>query len=98
MGFEPASQFMFLAAKKYNLDKQVSASITCERVSQLFDQFFPNFCDFWVPQKIERGVLTIKAKNSAASSELFMQTHVILDRLTSLNCPDKVKEIRIVRR
>lgn len=97
MAFEKASAFLFTAAKKYNLHRQVASGICLEKVRKVFEANFPKFVEFWKPQKFEHGKLTILVKNSAASSELFMRTHELLEKFEKMDFPQKIKEICISR-
>ena len=97
MAFESAGIYLFTAAKKYNLHRQAIASITCERVTQFVQANFPDFVEAWVPLKFEDGVLTIQACTSAASGELFMRTHEILEKLSTADFPRAITQIRIVK-
>ncbi len=98
MTFEKASAFLFIAAKKYNLHHQVASGICLVKVQKIFKEHCPNFVEFWEPQKFEHGKLTVSAKNSAASSELFMRTHELLEKFETVDFPQKIREICIVRK
>ncbi len=99
MTFELAGNFISLAARKYGLSTQVSASIICERAKKILLEHFPNTVKDWDPTKFENGKLTIGVTNSSASAELFMQTHEILDIFEESNLPNntKINEILISR-
>ena len=97
MGFRLAKDFLFLAAKKYKLDKHAVASLVCEKTRQIIAKNFPEYVDFWEPQKFVAGQLSISAKNSAASSELFLKTNQILEFLLAEDLPVKVENINILR-
>ncbi len=97
MTFEVAGNFLFAAAKKYNLDQQALAGLICERVRKLFIQEFAEFASLWEPVKFQEGKLSIKVTDSAASSALFMRTFEILEALQQQNLPVAVNEILIVR-
>ena len=97
MGFEKASNFLLIAAQKYRFRPQAMASLTCERVRKIFVEHYPKFTDMWEPQKFEQGVLVICTKNSAAASELFLQTHELMEIFAKHDFPEKIEEIRIVR-
>lgn len=98
MTFEPAGNFLFIAAKKYNLEPQALAGLLCERVSKFIDQEFKEFSGAWVPTKFDSGELTICVSDAAASSALFLRTHEIIDRLESEDLPARVEQILIMRR
>ncbi len=97
MSFDKAGDFLLIAAKKYKLQRQVGASIVKQRIREIFKTEYAEFVELWDPKKLEYGILTIAAKNSTASAELFLRTHEILELLTTHEFPEKVKEIRIVR-
>ena len=97
MSFRKAGDFLFLAAKKYNLSDQALAALICERVRKLFLESFSEFASLWMPCKFCDGVLYVEVKNAAASSELFLRTHELLDILSTKDLPEKIRDIRIVR-
>jgi hypothetical protein len=97
MSFEKASSFIFMAAKKYNLHKQVASGICLVKVKKILEKNFSDFFEFWEPKKFEHGKLTIAVQNSSASSELFMKTHEILELFETHDFPQKINEISIVR-
>lgn len=96
--FEPAKDFMFLAARKYNLEPQALGALVCERARQLIAKEYPNFVEEWIPQKFQKNTLTIRAKSAASSSALFMQTHDLLECLKNENLPVSVSQISIVKK
>lgn len=98
MTFEPAGNFLFIAAKKYNLEPQALAGLLCERVNKFIDQEFSEFSAVWEAVKFDSGELTIRVSDAAASSALFLRTHDIVDRLESESLPAQVEQILIVRR
>ena len=98
MSFEPAGNFLFIAAQKYKLSDQVKASVICERVRKIFREIYSEFANHWEPEKFEHGILSISAANSTASSELFMRTHELLEVFEKNSFPVKIEEIRIVRK
>jgi len=97
MGFSSAKDFIFLAAKKYNLDNHAVAALICEKTRQIIAKNFPQYAELWEPQKFVAGKLSISAKNSAASSELFLKTNQLLDFLLDEDLPQKVEVIMIVK-
>lgn len=98
MTFQPAGEFLFLAAKKYNLDKQVAAGIGIERIEAYIEQSYPLLAEHCHVTKIEHGKMTIEVNSSAAKSDLFMRTHEILMGLDTLDLPQKIKDISIVNK
>ena len=98
MSFCKAGDFVFLAAQKYKLSDQALAALVCERVRKVFLESFSEFALLWVPQKFCDGVLYVEAQNSSASSELFLRTHELLEILGSQDLPEKVVDVRIVRK
>ncbi len=97
MSFDKAGNFLLLAAKKYKLGDQVTASIIRERIRNIFKENYRQFADLWNPQKFENGILTIACKNAAASSELFLRTNELLEIFATYDFPEKITEIRIVK-
>lgn len=98
MTFEPAENFLFMAAKKYNLEPQALAGLICERVRKFIVQDFPEFKHSWEPIKFDSGELSISVTDAAASSALFLKTHDIVERLKEKSLPAEVEQILIVRR
>lgn len=97
MGFEMAGNFLGLAAKKYNLDRQARAGLVCERARQVIHKNFPNFSEHWQPAQFVNGVLSIHVVDSAASTELFLKTFELLQLLAQESMPHLVREIQIRR-
>ena len=97
MGFSIAKDFIFLAAKKYKLNDQAIAALICEKTRQIIAKNFPQYTKIWEPKKFIDGKLSISAKNSAASSELFLKTNQILDFLIEEDLPKKVQFIGIMK-
>lgn len=93
--FEPAKNFMFLAARKYNLEPQALGALMCEKARGLIKKEFSSFKSEWQPQKYEAGTLTIKTISAAGSSALYMQTHHFLEALNAEELPEEVKIIKI---
>ena len=98
MAFEPAGNFLFIAAKKYDLEPQALAGLLCERVRKFIDQEFSEFSSVWDPIKFDSGELTICVSDAAASSALFLKTHEIVEQLRQESLPAEVEQILIVRR
>lgn len=98
MSFDHASDFLLLAAKKYKLSDQAKGSWICEKVRKIIVQEYPDFSPLWEPKKFESGELSIRVKNSAAGSELFLRTHELLDFFSTEDFPQKIEQIHIVRR
>ena len=98
MVFESAGNFLFIAAKKYNLEPQALAGLMCERVRKFIVQDFPEFKYVWEPIKFDSGELSISVTDAAASSALFLKTHEIVERLRKESLPAEVEQILIVRR
>lgn len=98
MTFEPAGNFLFMAAKKYKLEPQAVAGLLCERVRKFIVQSFPEYKDSWEPVKFDSGALSISVTDAAASSALFLKTHEIIEKLSDESLPEKVEQILIVRR
>ena len=97
MSFEKAKDFLMIATKKYKLGKQAKASLVCERARKVIAENYTQFSDQWKPHKFENGVLFIEVSDSASSSELFMQTHHMLEKFLDSELSE-VQEIRIIRR
>lgn len=97
MGFSAAKDFVLLATKKYKLDKHAIASLICEKTRQIIAKNFPEYIELWNPAKFVDGKLSISAKNSAASSELFLKTNQILELILAEDLPVQVKSINIVK-
>ncbi len=97
MTFEPAGNFLFAAAKKYNLESQALAGIICERVRTFFIQEFSEFSHGWEPIKFDSGELTIQVSDAAAGSALFLRTHEIMEQLEKQELPAKIDQILIAR-
>ena len=95
--FEPAKDFLRIATQKYKLGDQASAAWICTKARTLLEEDYPTLATEIDPQKFEKGVLSIKVNNAAASSELFLRTHEILEKLSALNLPTPVTQIKIVR-
>jgi len=95
MSFDAAGSLLTLATNKYNLTRQANAALTCTRVNNFFVQNYKNQAPQWKAEKFESGKLSIRVTNSAASSELFMRTHEILEGLKSQDLPEEVREIQI---
>ena len=95
--FEPAKDFLRVATQKYKLGDQASAAWVCTKVRELLATDYPALATEIEPQKFEKGILSIKVNNAAASSDLFLRTHEIVEKLSGLNLPTPVTEIRIVR-
>ena len=95
MTFEPAKNFLFAAAAKYRLDNQAKASLICEKVRQVIQQHFEAFYDSWQPLRVDNSILIIKAEDSAAASELFLQTQNLLELIQKQSLPENITEIRI---
>lgn len=93
--FEPAKNFMFLAAKKYNLESQALGSLVCERARQIIDLNFTEFAAEWSPIKYKDQTLTIQAFSAASSSALFMQSHQLIEYLEAESLPETVTRITI---
>lgn len=98
MAFDRAGEFLFVAAKKYGLHRQVASGICLTKVRDIIGAKFPHFVEFWEPKKFEHGKLTIATSNAAASSELFMRTHELLEIFEGEDFPQKIKEIAIVKK
>lgn len=98
MTFEPAGNFLFIAAKKYNIEPQALAGLLCERVRKFIDQKFPECKECWEPIKFDSGELSIRVSDAAASSALFLKTHEIVELLREESLPAEVEQILIVRR
>ena len=97
MAFEPAGNFLFAAARKYNLEPQALAGMICERVRKFIVQNFLEFSKSWEPIKFEAGALTIKVSDAAAGSALFLRTHEIMESLQKEDLPAKIEQILIAR-
>ena len=97
MSFEPAGNFLRSATDKYNLTRQAQSGLVCARVRDLFASQYTDFAALWEPQKFEDGVLFVQTQDSAASSELFLRTHEIMERVGELDLEQSVNELRIVK-
>ena len=95
--FEPAKNFLSIATQKYKLGSQALGALVCTKFTQLVAQDYPDFVSHWEPQHFVKGVLSVKADKSAASSALFLRTHDILEKLSAENLPQAIIEIKIVR-
>jgi len=95
MSFESAGNLLSLATNKYRLTRQANSALICTRVNNFIVQEYTAQASQWHANNFEAGKLSIKVANSAASSELFMRTHEILEALESLDLPHKVKNIHI---
>lgn len=98
MAFEPAGNFLFIAAKKYNLEPQAVAGVVCERVRKFIVQEFAEFSQSWEPTKFDSGALTIQVSDAAAGSALFLRTHEMMTLLEEKELPETIEQILIVRR
>ena len=98
MTFQKAEDFLFIATQKYNLHRQAKASLVCERVRKIFNERYENLADLWQPMKFEDGVLFIQAENSSASADLFLRTHEMIELFSQHEFPQKIEDIRIVRK
>ncbi len=97
MGFSSVKDFIFLATKKYKLDRQALGALVCEKTRQIIAKNFPQYTELWEPKKFADGKLSISAKNSSASSELFLKTNQLLDFLHEAEIPAKIEVINIVK-
>ncbi len=95
--FQPAKDFLRIATQKYKLGDQAVGALVCTRFRNLLTDEFVEFVDAWEPQHFKKGMLTVKAANSAASSALFLHTHNLVERINQLDLPEKVIEIKITR-
>lgn len=95
MTFEPAGQFIFTAAKKYNLHKQAASGILIQKVRRSINELYPQYAKAWIPRKFENGKLSIETTSASASSTLFMKTHSLIERINQEDLPQKVIEISI---
>jgi hypothetical protein len=98
MTFEPAGNFLFIAAKKYNLEPQALAGIVCERMRKFITQEFPEFVQSWEPIKFDSGELTIQVSDAAAGAALFLHTHEIMETFSEKEILSPIEQILIVRR
>ncbi len=98
MTFQPAKDFLLLAAQKYGLRRQARAGLVCERVKQIFEAKYPNFVGVWVPTKFENGNLFIEVADSAASSALFLRTHELAEIFETDEALREVQDVRIMRK
>jgi hypothetical protein len=98
MSFDKAGSFLLMALKKYKLENQATASWVCEIANNIFEQKYPRYASHWDAQKFEKGILSIQANNSTAAGELFLRTWELIEVFEEVEMPQKVKEIRIVRK
>ncbi len=98
MSFDQAGNFLLSAVKKYRLENQATASWVCEIVNNIFTQKYERYASQWEATKFEKGVLSVQAKNSTAAGELFLRTWELIELLEAEDLPEKVEEIRIVRK
>ena len=98
MTFEPAKDFLLLAAQKYGLRRQARGSLVCERVRNIFKNQYPDFADAWVPTKFENGNLFIEVADSAASGALFLRTTALGEIFETDEVLREVQDVRIVRK
>ena len=96
MTFEPAGKYLFKAAKHFHLQEQALAGIMCECARKVIQEHFKDFQECWEPLTFESHTLTIKANHSAASSQLFMQQTLLLQRLQESETPGTIRELKIV--
>jgi hypothetical protein len=97
MVFSLAKDFLLLAAKKYKLDNHAISSLVCEKTRQIIAKEFPQHIENWQLKKFVGGRIFISAKNSAASSELFLKTNQLLEFILELDLPTKIEGINIVK-
>jgi len=98
MTFEPAKDFLLLAAQKYGLRRQARGSLVCERVKRIFREKYPDFAGSWVPTKFENGNLFIEVTDSAASGALFLRTTALGEIFEVDDILREVQDVRIVRK
>ena len=98
MSFDKAGGFLITAMKKYRLENQATASWICEVANNVFIQKYARYAAYWDAQKFEKGILSIQAKNSTAAGELFLRTWELIEVFAEEELPEKVMEIRIVRK
>ncbi len=98
MTFQKAEDFLMIATQKFNLHRQAKASLVCERVRKIFNAKYENLADQWQPMKFEDGVLFIQTESSSASSDLFLRTHEMIELFSEHEFPQKIEDIRIVRK
>jgi len=95
--FEPLGNFIFKATDKYKLSTQAKAALICEKARNVILQDFKKYKNTWKPLKYSKNILTIACTSSGASSNLYMQTHIFIEKINLQNIPEKVYEIKIVR-
>ena len=98
MAFQKAEDFLYIATQKFNLHRQAKASLVCERVRKIFNTRYENLSNQWKPMKFEDGVLFIQTENSSASADLFLRTHEMIELFAEHEFPQKIEDIRIVRK
>ena len=98
MSFEKAENFLLLATKKYKLERQAKSGLICERARKIIQKSYQDLCDLWTIKKCENGVLFIAAENSTSKTELFLRTQELLEIFSAEKWPEKIHEIRIVRK
>lgn len=94
--FEPAKNFVFTATSKYKLDDVALGALMCEKVRQLIVSDYPQFTKAWEPLKFRGGSVTICATGSSGG-ELFMQTQNLLVKLSRMDLPESIQQIKIVK-
>ena len=96
MAFEPAGDFLLVAAQKYKLKDQAAGALVCEKIRRFFSEHYPSNAPAWIPQKYLDRVLFVKVGSAAARSALFLETHAMLERIKDQRLAD-ITEIRIIK-
>ncbi len=94
--FEPAKNFVLTATSKYKLDDVALGALICEKVRQLIVRDYPQFTKSWEPLKFRGGSITIRATGSSGGV-LFMQTQNLLVKLSRMDLPESIQQIKIVK-
>ncbi len=95
--FEPLNNYIFKATEKYKLTTQAKASMICQRSRNVIESDFPNFQKNWIPEKYEKNILTISCKTSSSASNLYIKSHVLIEKINQQELPEKIYEIKIMR-
>ena len=96
MSFAKVTDFLSIVTRKYGLERQASACLVCNRARKVILEKYSEFSKDWIPTKFEDGVLFVSVSNSASSSELFLETHNMLEVFLESNL-ENVRDLRIVR-
>lgn len=97
MPFESAKNILSAVTQKYGLQRQANACLVCAKAKRVIVKYYAEQADQWIPHKYEEGILFIRVTHSSSSSELFLQTHQILEYFEE-NDLSHIKDIQIIRK